>query len=109
MNSINQRLNKHFTIPSDWYHDQEVFDFEREVLFARNWQYVCHKDQLKNTGDVVHALVAGNPILLIKTKDEGIRAFFNVCKHRGGPLAVKKGTTTVSAMPVSWLDLFNGW
>ena len=84
-----------FTIPSSWYHDQDIFNYEREVLFARNWQYVCHIDQLKENGAVVHALVAGNPILLIKTKDEGIRAFFNVCKHRGGPLAVKKGTTTV--------------
>ncbi len=88
-------IEQAFTIPSSWYHDQEVFDFEQEELFACNWQYVCHKDQLKYTGDVVHAVIAGNPILLIKTKDEGIRGFYNVCKHRGGPLAVKKGTTTV--------------
>ena len=88
-------IEQAFTIPSAWYHDQEIFDFEREVLFARNWQYVCHQDQLKQIGDVVHATIAGNPILAIKTKDEGLRAFYNVCKHRGGPLAVKKGTTTV--------------
>ncbi|MGB0347172.1 MAG: aromatic ring-hydroxylating oxygenase subunit alpha [Balneolaceae bacterium] len=88
-------IERAFTIPSGWYHDQDVFEFEKEVLFARNWQYVAHIDQLKEAGDVVHALVAGNPILVIKTKEDGIRAFFNVCKHRGGPLAVKKGTTTV--------------
>jgi len=88
-------IEQAFTIPSSWYHNHEVFDFEREVVFARNWQYVCHTDQLKDTGDVVHALIAGNPILLIKTKEGDIRGYFNVCKHRGGPLAVKKGTTTV--------------
>ncbi|MCR9132142.1 MAG: Rieske 2Fe-2S domain-containing protein [bacterium] len=95
-NEFNQPpIEQASTIPSSWYHDQEVYDFEQDVLFARNWQYVCHQDQLKNVGDVVHATIAGNPILVIKTKDEGIRAFYNVCKHRGGPLAVKKGTTTV--------------
>lgn len=88
-------IERAFTVPSDWYHNQEVFDFEREVIFSKNWQYIGHQDQLKETGDVVHALIAGNPILVIRTKNEGIRGFFNVCKHRGGPLAVKKGTTTV--------------
>ena len=90
-----QPIERAFTIPSGWYHSPDVFDFEKEVIFADNWQYVCHENQLESTGDVVHATIAGNPILLIKTKDDGIKAFYNVCKHRGGPLAVKKGTTTV--------------
>lgn len=83
------------TIPSQWYYEKEMYDFEKEALFSRNWQYVGHEDQLNAVGDVIHATIAGNPILLIKTKDGAINGFYNVCKHRGGPLAVKKGTTTV--------------
>ncbi len=83
------------TIPSDWYYDQEVFLFEKECIFANNWQYVCHTAQLQTPGDIVHTEIAGNPILLLKTNDGEINAFYNVCKHRGGPLAIKKGTTTV--------------
>ena len=60
-----------------------MYDFEKEALFSRNWQYVGHEDQLNAVGDVIHATIAGNPILLIKTKDEAINGFYNVCKHRG--------------------------
>ena len=102
-------IEQAYTIPSAWYHDQEVFDYECEVLFARNWQYVCHQTQLKEVGDIVHAIIAGNPVLLIKTKEEGIRGFFNVCKLRGGPLAVKKGTTTVlQCQSHGWTYLSDG-
>lgn len=33
---------------------------------------------------------AGNPVLIIRGKDETVRAFFNVCRHRGGPLAIEE-------------------
>ena len=102
-------IERAFTIPSSWYHDQELFDFELQILFSKNWQYVGHQQQLNKTGDVIHTVIAGNPILLIKTKDDGIKGFFNVCKHRGGPLAVKKGTTTVLQCQYhGWTYLTNG-
>lgn len=83
------------TVPSDWYYDPEIFTFEKESIFSENWQYVCHTAQLSNPGDIVHAEIAGNPIIVLRTNEGEINAFFNVCKHRGGPLAIKKGTTTV--------------
>ena len=89
--------------------DTELFDFERQILFSKNCQYVGHQQQLNKTGDVIHTVIAGNPILLIKTKDDGIKGFFNVCKHRGGPLAVKKGTTNVLQCQYhGWTYLTNG-
>ena len=88
-------IERAFTIPSAWYHSSEVFNFEKEIIFSNQWQYVCHENQLSSPGDVICRTIAGNPVLLIRTKEDGIKAFFNVCKHRGGPLGVKKGTTTV--------------
>src|SRR5207302_1865182 len=37
------------------------------------------------------AEVAGEPIIVVRGKDGALRAFFNVCRHRGGPLAMKDG------------------
>jgi len=83
------------TIPSRWYHDGDIFEFERDILFSRLWQLACHENELAESGDMYTLNVAGNPLLLVRDQDNHINAFYNVCKHRGGPVAVKKGTTSV--------------
>lgn len=83
------------TIPSSWYHSQKVFDFEKEALFSSLWQFACHEDELPEAGDMHTMEVAGNPLLLVRNEEGHINSFYNVCKHRGGPVAVKKGATSV--------------
>jgi len=83
-------LERAETIPSGWYTDSQFHEFDREVLFATTWQYVGHNSQLKNPGDYTTATAAGNPLLIIRGKDNIVRAFFNVCRHRGGPLAIEE-------------------
>jgi phenylpropionate dioxygenase-like ring-hydroxylating dioxygenase large terminal subunit len=74
----------------DRYIDAERADREREVLF-RKWPHlVAHVSQLRRPGDFVATDVAGIPILITRT-DEGLRAFLNVCRHRGTRL-VDPGT-----------------
>lgn len=75
------------TIPSSWYTDPRFFPFEQEALFARQWHYAGHVSQLPDAGDFVTASVAGNPLILVRGRDDEVRAFYNVCRHRGGPLA----------------------
>lgn len=77
------------TIPSAWYTDPRFHDFEREAIFARTWQAVGHFGQLQQPGDAIHATVAGNPIVVVRDMDGSLRAFFNVCRHRAGPLAIR--------------------
>lgn len=84
-------LEKSETIPSNWYTDKNIFVFEKKAIFSREWQYAGHISQLANVGDFVLAEVSGNPVIVIKGDDEVIRAFYNVCRHRGGPLALKDG------------------
>lgn len=88
-------IEKAQTIPSDWYHRPEIYAFEQEQLFPNYWQYVCHIDQISEAGDSYSGEVAGNPIIIFRNTENEIKAFYNVCKHRGGPLAIKKGTKTV--------------
>jgi choline monooxygenase len=79
------------TIPSAWYVDPRFHELDREAVFARTWQLVAHGAQLLHPGDHVVATVAGNPIIVVRGKDGVLRAFYNVCRHRGGPLAMKHG------------------
>lgn len=75
------------TIPSSWYTAPEFHAFERDALFLRSWIYACHESQLPDPGDYVTATVAENPVIVVRGRDGGLRAFYNVCRHRGGPLA----------------------
>ena len=61
----------------------------------RHWQYVGHKNQLSDVGSVIETEIAGQPVIVVRESVSSIRAFYNVCKHRGGPLCVKRGTSSV--------------
>jgi choline monooxygenase len=78
------------TIPSSWYVDPRFHAVDRDAIFARTWQGVGHLSQVRNAGDYFLATVAGNPIIVIRDRDGPLRAFYNVCRHRGGPLAIER-------------------
>ena len=77
------------TIPSAWYTDQLFHKMDKEYVFGKTWQYVGSLSQVQHDGDYFLATVADNPILVVRGKDAIVRAFFNVCRHRGGPLAIE--------------------
>jgi choline monooxygenase len=87
-------LERAETIPSHWYFAEDVYTFEQEALFSRTWQYVGSADQCASIGSFITAEVAGNPIIIIRGKDSVLRAFYNVCRHRGGPLCTEISGTT---------------
>jgi choline monooxygenase len=84
-------LEKSATIPSDWYTDEEHFNFEKGIIFEKEWQYAGHINQLNKPGDFFLLEVSGNPLIVIKGDDGTIKGFYNVCRHRGGPLAFEDG------------------
>ena len=79
------------TLPATAYADPEFHAFEREAVFARNWQLVTRAGKLANPGDHVVAEIAGRPIIMVRGEDKVLRGFFNVCRHRAGPLALADG------------------
>lgn len=74
-------LSEAYTIPAPWYTDARIADLEKENLFARTWQAVARTDQLEPTGAYVTAIVAGEPIVVVRGTDSKLRAFYNVCRH----------------------------
>lgn len=74
------------TIPSRWYTDERMGPFERAAVFRPAWQVVGHVSQLTETGRTLRATVADEPVVVVRGADGALRAFYNVCRHRGGPL-----------------------
>ncbi|HEV2741037.1 MAG TPA: aromatic ring-hydroxylating dioxygenase subunit alpha [Candidatus Elarobacter sp.] len=72
-----------------WYHAPDVFAAERERIFAHEWICVGRCEQLERTGDFLLAEIAGESIIVVRGNGEQLRAFYNVCRHRGTRLCTE--------------------
>jgi choline monooxygenase len=73
-------------LPGASYHDATQLKRERDAIFAREWLFVAHTEQLTERGAYIATTIAGYPLLVINDGDT-LRGHLNVCRHRGGPLA----------------------
>jgi choline monooxygenase len=72
------------TLPWRWYTDEATLRNERDAIFAHAWQYAGRVEEI----DTYLAVDAGGiPILVTRADDGALRAFLNVCRHRGAVLA----------------------
>jgi choline monooxygenase len=83
-------LERARTIPNSWYTAPELAQLEREAVFARTWQMVGRCSLVEKPGDFLTADIAGEPILVVRGEDGTLRAFFNVCRHKAGPLCTEE-------------------
>jgi Rieske 2Fe-2S family protein len=79
------------SLPSDWYTSDAVFKVEKERIFCREWLAVCRAEELPNPGDHRVLDVLGESILLLRNREGALRAFYNVCRHRGARLCLASG------------------
>ncbi len=75
-------------VPAAPYHDPAYFELERQAVFKRCWLNVGHVCELPESGSFIRRdlEVAKASILIVRGKDGEIRAFHNVCTHRGTQL-----------------------
>jgi Rieske 2Fe-2S family protein len=76
------------SLPRAAYVADEHFQLERERIFFREWFCVGREEQLPQPGDYLHADVAGERILVVRTRAGELRAHYDVCRHRGSRLAL---------------------
>jgi phenylpropionate dioxygenase-like ring-hydroxylating dioxygenase large terminal subunit len=74
------------TLPFAWYSDEETLRRERRRIFARSWQYGGRADQVSQPGSFFATDAGGVPLLVARGQDGELRAFLNVCRHRGAIL-----------------------
>src|SRR4051794_4507285 len=73
-------------VPVGRYTDPDFATLEQREVFGRSWLFVAHADELPLPGDFVLLRQLLDPVMLIRGQDGLVRAFYNTCQHRGGPL-----------------------
>jgi glycine betaine catabolism A len=71
------------TLPRAYYTSEEIFAAEKHAIFGRLWNCVGRSSRLAQPGDYIVGNVADESIIVVRGHDAIVRAFFNVCRHRG--------------------------
>jgi Rieske 2Fe-2S family protein len=74
------------TLPGAVYTAEDIFRLEQRGLFGREWLCVGREEDIPAVGDYVLKEIAGDSIIVVRGNDRRIRAFYNVCRHRGSRL-----------------------
>ncbi len=71
------------TLPAALYLSDTIFALEKEHLFFASWMCAAREEQIPNPGNSLVLNVVGQSILLVRNREGLLRAFYNVCRHRG--------------------------
>jgi benzoate/toluate 1,2-dioxygenase alpha subunit len=93
-----------FRVHRRMFTDAEIFELEMKHIFEGNWVYLAHESQIPNVNDFLTAYIGRQPIILTRTRDEGLKGLLNTCQHRGATLeSLKCGNKKLFVCP------FHGW
>ncbi len=91
------------TLPGHYYWDPEIYAREKEEIWFKTWQLVGHMVSLRQPGDFFTADLLDQKILVCRDNGNRVRAYHNVCMHRGHILAEGSGNRTFFTCP------FHAW
>lgn len=74
------------SLPGWIYRDADFLAVEREVIFRRSWQIVCHLNDIPHAGDYHSFDFLGESVVVLRGEDGQVRAFHNFCRHRAARL-----------------------
>jgi len=83
---LQESLQQGYTLPAEWYTDQTIFGAEQARIFRHAWQFAGYTEQLGERGSFFTTDVSGVPVVLTRDQQGLMRAFVNVCRHRGSIL-----------------------
>lgn len=79
-----------YSLAQPFYLDQGIFEVEFERVIEPQWLLVDHVSRIPNAGDYFLYEIAGESIIVVRGRDQEIRAFYNVCRHRGSRICREK-------------------
>lgn len=87
---------QHSGVPlAPWtYQCEELFSLEMAALFHQSWQFIGHENEWPAAGDYASGDIGGCGVFVIRGKDSKLRAFKNVCRHRGSRIVEGSGRCT---------------
>ena len=86
------------SLPARYYVDPAYFREEQEWFFGSMWFYAGRAEEIPARGDYVLREVAGESLILVRGESGSIRAFYNVCRHRGTRLCEALSGSTGSTI-----------
>jgi choline monooxygenase len=97
------------SLPWAWYGDAEQLRHERDAIFSSSWQYVGHAGLVSEPGSYAAAWAGHVPIALVRDAEGTLRAFVNVCRHRGHPVVTGQGRRETLQCPYhAWTYALDG-
>jgi choline monooxygenase len=81
-------------LPGQAYNDSAVWDLERRTIFRKQWFAAAFASDIPDPGDFMPVSIAGWELLFVRGKDNVIRCFHNICRHRGTKLVHARGNGT---------------
>ena len=111
--SISRNWNKtparSWSLASTAYLDPVWLEVEREQIFHKSWQFLCHEEKLREPGSYISICVQGLSIFAARDSEGNLRAFYNVCKHRGHELLQGEGKVRKIVCPYhAWTYSLDG-
>jgi phenylpropionate dioxygenase-like ring-hydroxylating dioxygenase large terminal subunit len=83
--------SRSYSLRAAAYTESRWYQLDRQEIIARTWQWVCHVEKLREPGTYVTIAIADKPIAIVRDREGGLRAFYNVCKHRAHVLLAGEG------------------
>lgn len=92
-------------LPAWTYHNAAYLELEKKELFQTHWQIAGHVSNVPEAGDYFTLDICGERALIIRSDDNEIRAFHNLCRHRGSRVVAEKQGHCKNALVCP----FHGW
>jgi phenylpropionate dioxygenase-like ring-hydroxylating dioxygenase large terminal subunit len=92
-------------VPAPRYYDPTFAMLENERLWSRTWQMACRLEEIPSPGDFVEYTIGDQSLIVVRVDGDRVRAYHNVCRHRGTQLA--KGTGAFRGGQI--VCPFHGW
>jgi phenylpropionate dioxygenase-like ring-hydroxylating dioxygenase large terminal subunit len=80
---LEHALEDGWTLPASWYSDPDVLALERDRIFGKAWYYAGPAELVADPGCFFACQAGHIPVAVVRGEDQVLRAFVNVCRHRG--------------------------
>src|SRR5271154_4475357 len=78
-----------YSLDQEFYCDDAVFAADMDHVIGRKWLVAGHVDRVRNKGDYFLFKIGQESIIILRSDESTINAFYNVCRHRGSLICTK--------------------
>jgi phenylpropionate dioxygenase-like ring-hydroxylating dioxygenase large terminal subunit len=86
-------------IPVARYTSRDFYELEKRNLWGRTWQMACREEHVPEVGDTYLYEICDMSFLVVRSARDEIKAFWNVCRHRGRQLRTEAGQVQILRCP----------